>query len=88
MSFEPRTVTRSVDASTTDAIAYTPLLVKAPGQTAGTIDDTNVMAIDVVPTIADILGHRPAVGRRRLAGRRAGDQRPGGAEADLRLRGA
>ncbi len=35
-----------------DDIAYAPLLIKLPGQTVGSIDDTNAQLIDVVPTIA------------------------------------
>ncbi len=56
ISFEARTEGRYVEPSTTDALAYAPLLVKAPGQTEGTVDDSNVMSYDVLPTIADILG--------------------------------
>lgn len=37
-------------------IAFSPLLVKAPGQTAGTIDDRNVLGFDVLPTIAGLVG--------------------------------
>jgi hypothetical protein len=39
-----------------DALAFAPLLIKAPGQTEGAIDDSNLMAIDVLPTVADLLG--------------------------------
>jgi hypothetical protein len=56
ISFEARTAGRYVEPSTTDAIAYAPLLVKPPGQTEGAVDDTNVTSFDVLPTIADILG--------------------------------
>jgi hypothetical protein len=56
VSFEPRTVSRALDRTTVDAVAYAPLLVKAPGQTTGSVDDSNLMTIDVVPTIADLLG--------------------------------
>lgn len=56
ISFEARTASRYVEPSTTDAIAYAPLLVKPPGQTDGAVDDTNVMTIDLLPTIAEILG--------------------------------
>ena len=55
ISFEARTAGRYVEASTVDAIGYTPLLVKPPGQSAGATDDSNVMTYDVLPTIADIL---------------------------------
>jgi hypothetical protein len=42
--------------TTVSGIAYAPLLIKAPGQTVGQIDDQNVEAVDVLPTIAAILG--------------------------------
>ena len=54
-SFESRTDARLVTDSTIDSIAYAPLLVKAPGQHEGVIDDSNLMSFDLVPTIADIL---------------------------------
>ena len=56
VSFEPGTPAREVERSTVDAIAYTPLIVKAPGQRSGQIDDSNIGIIDVTPTIADVLG--------------------------------
>jgi hypothetical protein len=56
VSFEPRTESRTVEESTTDALAYAPLLVKAPGQARGVVDDSNIEAIDLVPTIAQELG--------------------------------
>lgn len=37
-------------------LMWTPLIVKAPGQTDGEVDDTNVQTIDIVPTIADLIG--------------------------------
>jgi hypothetical protein len=36
-------------------LAWVPLLVKRPGTTTGTVDDANVLSIDVLPTIADVL---------------------------------
>lgn len=54
-SFEVRTSTRNVADSTIDAIAYAPLLIKRPGQAKGSIDDSNLMSFDLLPTIADIL---------------------------------
>ena len=36
-------------------LAWAPLLVKQPGATTGTVDDANVLSIDVLPTIADVL---------------------------------
>ena len=55
-AFEPSAPLRGVSAETYDDVAWTPLIVKAPGQQAGQIDDTNVWNIDLVPTIADVLG--------------------------------
>ena len=84
ISFEARTAGRYVEPSTTDAIAYAPLLIKPPGQTDGAVDDSNVMTIDLLPTIADIVGvelpqsHRR--GSHRLRGHRG--TRPG--QDDLR----
>ena len=37
-------------------ILWSPLIVKAPGQTEGRVDDTNMQTIDIVPTIADLIG--------------------------------
>ena len=56
VSFEPRSSAREVDASTVDAIGYAPLIVKAPGQRDGQVDDSNVQIVDVLPTMADLLG--------------------------------
>lgn len=47
---------RELSEDTVDGVAYAPLLVKAPGQTIGRVDDTNVMAVDVLPTLADLVG--------------------------------
>jgi hypothetical protein len=47
---------RGLTAEQYEQVAWTPLLVKAPGQEQGTVDDANVWGVDVVPTIADELG--------------------------------
>jgi hypothetical protein len=39
-----------------DQVLWAPLIVKAPGQTEGEVDDSNVETIDVLPTVADRLG--------------------------------
>jgi hypothetical protein len=39
-----------------DQILWTPLFVKAPGQAAGAITDRPALSVDVLPTMADILG--------------------------------
>jgi hypothetical protein len=59
-------------------IMWTPLFVKAPGQAAGRVDDRPMLSLDVLPTIADILGVRipwhidgiPASAKPRPAGAR------------------
>ena len=39
-------------------ILWPPLLIKYPGQREGAVDDRNLMAPDLLPTIADVLGVR------------------------------
>lgn len=59
VSFRADTRVRSLlpdDQSGLGGLAYAPLLIKAPGQTEGRIDDSDLMGIDVLPTIADIMG--------------------------------
>jgi hypothetical protein len=65
---EPR---RAPTPANFDDIAFVPLFVKLPGQTRGRIVDSNTSTIDVLPTIARVLGvslpwrvdGRPLVGR-------------------------
>jgi Sulfatase len=47
---------RGLAPSQYEQLAWTPLIVKAPHQAEGVIDDSNVWSIDLVPTIADQLG--------------------------------
>ncbi len=47
---------RELDTKTLNRLAYVPLIIKSPGQTEGRIDDSNLMSIDVLPTIAQELG--------------------------------
>ena len=54
--FEPESRMRGVDEGNIDQILWTPLIVKAPGQDAGVVDDRNVLSVDVLPTIAHELG--------------------------------
>jgi hypothetical protein len=49
---------RGVTATTYPEIMWTPLLMKLPDQHQGTIDDRPASSIDIVPTIADVLGVR------------------------------
>ncbi|MDZ7734219.1 MAG: sulfatase-like hydrolase/transferase [Acidimicrobiia bacterium] len=55
-SFLPETPVREVTEENIGSIAYTPLLVKAPGQTEPEVDDSNLQAMDLLPTIAEIVG--------------------------------
>jgi hypothetical protein len=46
---------RGITRSTVPDIAWTPLIVKAPGQVAGGVDDRPAESVDVLPTMADVL---------------------------------
>ncbi len=47
---------RAVSEANYHEVMWTPLLVKEPGQTEGAVDDRPTETIDIVPTIADVLG--------------------------------
>jgi hypothetical protein len=49
---------RKVSESTVEEIAPVPFFVKAPGQLEGAVDESLVGTVDIVPTIADLLGVR------------------------------
>jgi hypothetical protein len=55
-SFELEELMRGLTEGNAEHIMWTPFFVKSPGQTEQRIDDGNVMAVDVLPTIADELG--------------------------------
>jgi hypothetical protein len=55
-AFLPREPLRALSEANYASIAWTPLLVKAPGQARAEVDDSNVEVVDVVPTIAEALG--------------------------------
>jgi hypothetical protein len=55
-SFLPDSLGRGLDAENIPYIMWTPLFVKTPGQTRASVDDGNIEAVDVTPTIADALG--------------------------------
>lgn len=55
-AFDGQRPFRGVAADTWPEVMWTPLFVKAPGQSAGTADDRPAQSIDVLPTIADHLG--------------------------------
>jgi hypothetical protein len=47
---------RQITERNIDEIAPVPFFVKAPGQTEGEVDDSILRSVDIVPTIADLLG--------------------------------
>jgi hypothetical protein len=58
VSFRPNDARRAITESNYCDIMPVPLFIKAPYQREGVMSDRNVEAIDVLPTIADILGIR------------------------------
>jgi hypothetical protein len=56
VSFRPHSERRRVHPGNVEEIAFVPLLVKAPGQRAGRVVDAHVRTIDVLPTMAEVLG--------------------------------
>ncbi|HEV7760379.1 MAG TPA: sulfatase-like hydrolase/transferase [Acidimicrobiales bacterium] len=77
-AFVPDEPERGVSEAQYEQILWAPLVVKAPGQTDGdgTIDDSNVMSIDVLPTIADLLGVDLPWKVDGVPARQAGDRDP------------
>jgi hypothetical protein len=55
-AFTAKTSYRAISAANYEQILWTPLFVKLPGQTRGEVSDRQVRSIDVLPTIADVLG--------------------------------
>ncbi|CAN5834367.1 hypothetical protein BH23ACT2_BH23ACT2_08000 [soil metagenome] len=47
---------RNADDESVGDIGFVPLLVKGPGQTEPPIDDSNLMAVDLLPTLAEAIG--------------------------------
>lgn len=58
VSFRPHGERRRVHAGNLEEIAFVPLFVKEPRQKRGRIVDAHVRTIDIVPTVADVLGAR------------------------------
>ncbi len=58
ISFVPGQPYRHATPWTRADILRVPLFIKRPGQQAGEISDRNVQTIDVLPTVADLLGSR------------------------------
>lgn len=74
IAFQENGLIRGATTANYPHILWTPLFIKAPGQTASATDDQPVESIDILPTIADYLGVRvpwPIDGRSLLANRRA-----------------
>jgi hypothetical protein len=55
-AYAPGAHLRALDAANYEQIMWSPLIVKAPDQRRGAIDDGNVENIDILPIIADQLG--------------------------------
>ena len=53
---EQGTPLRGLSRENYDQIMWTPLLIKEPGQRAGAVDDSDVRSIDLLPTLAGLLG--------------------------------
>jgi sulfatase-like protein len=58
ISFRPGRKRRPVSSSNLEDIAFVPLLVKRPGQQRGRVLERHVRTVDIVPTIAALLGVR------------------------------
>jgi hypothetical protein len=61
ISFKPGEPFRTISQTNYADILSVPLLLKLPGQTEGRIDDREAQAVDILPTIADVL-HAPLKG--------------------------
>ena len=75
VSFLPRTADRHAGERNFAPIASVPLFIKAPGQRRGSVDDSNVQTIDLLPTVAARLGVRLPWS---VEGRAAGDRKAEG----------
>ena len=56
VSFHPGHSRRLPDADNLSDILSVPLFVKLPGQSTGTTDDRNIESVDLLPTIAEVIG--------------------------------
>lgn len=56
VAFTPGSLLRHATADNLLEIAHVPLFIREPGQDEGQVDDRPVSLLDVVPTIADLLG--------------------------------
>jgi hypothetical protein len=58
ISFRPGEQERTVDAANLSDVSFVPLFIKTPAQERGFIDHGSARVVDIVPTIADVLGVR------------------------------
>ena len=58
ISFRPNQFRRATSLGNRDEIQSVPLFIKRPGEVAGEIHDQPVEAVDILPTMADVLGYR------------------------------
>lgn len=58
VGFAPREPARGHSPHNAADLAWTPLFIKAPGQTSGAVDDRLARTTDILPTVADHLGTR------------------------------
>ena len=84
ISFRPGGKRRPVTRTNLADIAFVPLLLKRPGQRSGRVLRRHVRTVDVLPTIADLLGVDVPW---PLAGRSAYAPGPGAAEVAVRKDG-
>ena len=56
VSFEIGTENRDISGAGRPGTAFSPLFVKPPGPGEGTVSDENLMAIDLLPIVADLTG--------------------------------
>ncbi|MEI8017937.1 MAG: sulfatase-like hydrolase/transferase [Schlesneria sp.] len=56
VSFHPGHSRRLPDADNLSDIMNVPMFVKLPGQLIGTTDDRNIESVDLLPTIAEVIG--------------------------------
>ncbi|MDB5338727.1 MAG: sulfatase, partial [Planctomycetaceae bacterium] len=56
ISFRASQSRRSIGSENLDEILSIPLFVKRPGQQVGGVNDQDVESVDILPTIADVLG--------------------------------
>ncbi len=56
IAFKPDEPLRGATLDNYQEILWTPLFIKAPRQKAGGIDDRPMQSIDIVPTVADLIG--------------------------------